>query len=155
EQTAIARLQPTPGNNVLGRLRFTSINDAVRGEGEITGLPPGSHGFHVHEFGDCSAPDASSAGGHCNPTGQHHGPPDDSLRHGGDLGNIDAGQDSTASVNIADSILALSGPNSIGGKAVVVHADADDLESQPSRNAGARLACGVIETEMRGMGMPR
>ncbi len=155
EQTAIARLQPTQGNNVLGTLTFTSINDAVRVEGEITGLPPGSHGFHVHEFGDCSAPDASSAGGHYNPTGQPHGAPDDSLRHVGDLGNIEAGQDSTASVNIVDSILTLSGPNSIVGKAVVVHADADDLESQPSGNAGARLACGVIETEMRGMGMPR
>lgn len=153
QETAMARLQPTQGNNVTGTVMFTSENGAVRIETDVRGLAPGEHGFHVHEFGDCSAPDASSAGDHFNPTDQQHGAPDDSVRHVGDLGNLNAGQDSTAMYSRVDSVITLDGPNSVVGKAVVVHADADDLESQPSGNAGDRLACGVIERD-GGMGMP-
>lgn len=153
QDRATAQLQSTEGNNVIGTVTFTSENGAVRVEADVSGLAPGEHGFHVHEFGDCSAPDASSAGDHFNPTNEDHGAPDDSVRHVGDLGNLEAGQDSTASYSQVDSVITLSGQNSIVDKAVVVHADADDLESQPSGNAGDRLACGVIE-QNGGMGTP-
>lgn len=147
EQTAMADLAPTEGNETRGAVTFSSVNGAVRVEADIQNLAPGPHGFHIHEFGDCSAPDASSAGGHFNPTDSPHGAPTDAERHVGDLGNIEAGSDSTATYSRVDSVLTLSGPNSIVGKAVVVHAGEDDLTSQPSGDAGARLACGVIETD--------
>lgn len=155
QQTATAELQPTEGYNVMGTVTFTEESDGVRVEADIMHLSPGMHGIHVHEFGDCSAPDASSAGGHFNPTGMQHGAPDDSVRHVGDLGNIEAGPDSTASLSRLDTVLSLSGPNSIVGKALVIHSGEDDLTSQPSGNAGDRVACGVIEMagggQMNGM----
>lgn len=147
QQTAIAELSPTEGNNASGTVTFTSLNGTVRVEADIEHLAPGQHGFHIHENGDCSASDASSAGGHFNPTGAPHGAPTDAERHAGDLGNIEAGSDSTASHSAVDSVITLSGVNSIVGKAVVIHAGEDDLSSQPSGDAGDRLACGVIESE--------
>ncbi len=150
QETATAQLQPTQGNNATGTVTFTSENGSVRVQADIRGLAPGEHGIHVHEFGDCSAPDASSAGEHFNPTNDDHGAPDDSVRHVGDFGNLEAGQDSTANYSHVDSLITLSGMNSIVGKAVVVHAGADDLESQPSGDSGARVACGVIERDGQG-----
>lgn len=147
DQTATAELSPTEGNNVSGTVTFTSLNGAVRVEADIEHLAPGSHGFHIHETGDCSAPDASSAGGHFNPEGAPHGAPTDSVRHVGDLGNIESGADSTATYSRVDSVLTLSGANSIIDRAVVVHEGEDDLTSQPSGDAGARVACGVIESD--------
>src|SRR5512132_2633312 len=85
---AIAVLHPAQGADVHGTITFREVADGVRVEGEITGLTPGKHGFHVHEFGDCSAPDASSAGGHYNPNPMAHGGPMDHVRHAGDLGNV-------------------------------------------------------------------
>ena len=116
-------------------------------EGEINGLTPGKHGFHIHEKGDCSAADASSAGGHFNPTGMPHGGRRGSQRHLGDLGNITADKSGIARFAFTDGWITLAGVNSIIGHAVVVHAQADDLKSQPSGNAGARVACGVIEKQ--------
>ncbi|HEX7071516.1 MAG TPA: superoxide dismutase family protein [Rhodothermales bacterium] len=146
-----AQLQPTQGNNVSGTVTFTEVAGGVRVVANITGLQPGEHGFHVHETGDCSASDASSAGGHYSPEGAPHGAPTDAAgqRHMGDLGNIEADSSGTAMYERVDEVLALSGPNSIIGKAVIVHANMDDLESQPSGNAGARVACGII---MQGSG---
>lgn len=95
-------------------------------------------------YGDCSAPDGTSAGGHYNPFGAEHGASTDTNRHVGDLGNIVANQDSVAHYEWTDPMLELNGAFSIIGRAVVVHADEDDLESQPTGNAGARVACGVI-----------
>jgi Cu-Zn family superoxide dismutase len=107
-------------------------------------LNPGTHGFHVHEFGDCSAPDFASAGGHFNPTSEPHAGPKDAHRHEGDLGNVEAGADGSVAVDYTDSGLRFEGDKSILGRAVVVHANADDLKTQPSGNAGGRVACGVI-----------
>lgn len=144
---AVAALQPTQGNNVTGNIRFIPQQDGVKIEGELQGLSPGKHGFHIHEKGDCSAPDASSAGEHFNLHQGQHGSPEnaDDKRHTGDLGNLEAGADGTARVEIVDKIIKLSGSESIIGKAVVVHAGPDDLSSQPSGNSGPRVACGVIE----------
>ncbi|CAG9856849.1 unnamed protein product [Phyllotreta striolata] len=124
-------------------------NSAVKVTGEITGLSKGLHGFHVHEFGD-NTNGCISAGAHFNPLGKEHGAPTASVRHVGDLGNVEAGQDGVARVNIQDSQISLEGPNSIVGRTVVVHADPDDLGlgghelSKTTGNAGGRLACGVI-----------
>lgn len=144
---AMAVLEPTEGNETRGQVTFTQTDEGVRVVAEISGLTGDRHGFHVHEFGDCSAPDASSAGGHFNPTGAPHGAPDASAaqRHIGDLGNIEAGADGSARYERVDEVLQLSGPNSIVGKAVIVHAGEDDLTTQPTGDAGSRLACGVIE----------
>lgn len=146
-QEAIAVLNPTEGNDVRGQVTFTATDGGVRIAANLEGLDAGMHGFHVHEVGDCSAPDASSAGGHFNPQDAPHGAPDAdaSARHAGDLGNIEAGADGTARYERTDSVLSLGGANSIIGKAVVVHAGQDDLTSQPTGDAGGRLACGVIE----------
>ena len=111
---------------------------------DMEGLSPGDHGFHVHEYGDCSAPDGTSAGGHFNPDGQPHGAPTDTERHVGDLGNISADGMGMAHLEWTDTFLSFSGPHSIVGRGVIVHAGADDLTSQPTGNAGARVACGVI-----------
>lgn len=144
---AIAVLNPTEGNDVRGRVTFTATDGGVRVVADLEGLGAETHGFHVHEFGDCSAPDASSAGDHFNPQNTPHGAPDAPAaeRHAGDLGNIEAGADGTARYDRTDTVLSLGGANSIVGKAVVVHAGRDDLTSQPSGDAGDRLACGVIE----------
>lgn len=140
--TATASLNPTEGNNVQGSVTFTQTGDAVQVEGDISGLTEGMHGFHIHEKGDCSAPDASSAGGHFNPNNNEHGARTDSVRHMGDLGNIEADAQGNASISFTDSVLVF---NQIISKAVIVHAGEDDLTSQPSGAAGSRVACGVIE----------
>ena len=144
---AAATLSPTEGNNVTGRVTFTDTPDGVRVFAEISGLNEGMHGFHIHETGDCSAPDASSAGGHFNPGGHPHGAPDapDAERHAGDLGNLEVDVDGTARYERIDTQISMSGPAAIVGKAVIVHAGQDDFTSQPSGDAGNRLACGVIE----------
>jgi len=156
EEVAIAQLAATEGHNVTGSATFTSINRGIRVEATVSGLEPGMHGIHIHENGDCSAPDASSAGGHFSPDDSPHGAPDDQERHVGDLGNLEVGQDSTGRYSRADSVLAFDGPKSIIGKALVIHAGEDDLRTQPSGDSGIRVACGVIEMEGGRMGeMPR
>lgn len=117
--------------------------------GEISGLTPGQHGFHIHEFGD-NTNGCTSAGPHFNPDGKEHGAPNASVRHVGDLGNVEAGADGVAKINITDKLIALAGTNNIIGRTVVVHADIDDFGvgghelSKSTGNAGARLGCGVI-----------
>jgi Cu-Zn family superoxide dismutase len=141
---AVAVLQPSQDSKVKGTITFTKAGDGLRVEGEITGLTPGKHGFHIHEFGDLTSPDGSSAGGHFNPTGHPHGAPGAEPHHAGDLGNIEADQSGTAKVNVTAKGLALDGAGSILGRGVVVHAKADDLKTQPSGDAGGRIAVGVI-----------
>jgi Cu-Zn family superoxide dismutase len=141
---AVAVLSPTRGNNVRGTVTFTQAGDVVTVEAEIEDLSKGKHGFHIHEFGDCSDPDGKSAGGHYNPTGQHHAGPDQKKRHVGDMGNIEADSSGKAQYDAVDSHLTLNGPNTIIGRGVIVHAGEDDLKSQPSGAAGPRVACGVI-----------
>jgi len=131
------------------------VNFAQEGNGPTTvtaklgGLQPGLHGFHVHALGDTTN-GCLSTGAHFNPHGKEHGAPDDHNRHAGDLGNVIVQDDGTAELSISDNHIPLSGPHSIIGRAVVVHADPDDLGkgghelSKTTGNAGGRLACGVI-----------
>ena len=141
----IAVLHPTAGNKVSGTVTFTPVADGVRVHAEITGLTSGKHGFHVHEFGDCSAADASSAGGHFNPTHKPHAGPEAAERHEGDMGNVEADASGNAKLDYVDHQISLSNDDkSVIGRSVVVHAKPDDLKTQPSGDSGARVACGVI-----------
>jgi Cu-Zn family superoxide dismutase len=125
-------------------MHFERIKGETHVEIELTGLPPGRHGFHIHEAGDCSPPDASSAGEHFNPENKSHGMPGFGQYHLGDLGNLEVGADGAVKVDMHYKYLQLEGPNSIRGKSVVLHAAQDDLKTQPDGNAGARIACGEI-----------
>uniref|UniRef100_O65174 Superoxide dismutase [Cu-Zn] n=1 Tax=Zantedeschia aethiopica TaxID=69721 RepID=SODC_ZANAE len=117
--------------------------------GSLSGLKPGLHGFHVHALGDTTN-GCMSTGPHFNPAGKEHGAPEDGNRHAGDLGNVTVGEDGTVNFTVTDSQIPLTGLNSVVGRAVVVHADSDDLGkgghelSKTTGNAGGRLACGVI-----------
>ena len=150
EPTATAKLEPRSGSKVQGSVTFTQIGDVVRVTGEITGHTKGPKGFHIHEKGDCSAADASSAGGHFDPRepknwSTRHGGPHTAERHAGDLGNIVFDQNGKAVVNMMVGGIAVdSGPIGIIGRAVIVHAATDDFKTDPTGNAGGRVACGVI-----------
>ncbi len=141
---AVAVLHPTQGNQVSGTVIFNQMSEGVKVEADLRGLSPGKHGFHIHAFGDCSAPDGKSAAGHYNPTGQPHAGPEQEKRHMGDLGNIEADNSGNAHYERVDSHLVLDGQDTIIGRGVIVHGGADDLKSQPSGAAGPRVACGVI-----------
>lgn len=147
---ARARLQPAAGQDVQGEVLFRETDQGVRVQVVAHGLTPGMHGFHVHEIGDCSAPDFESAGAHFAPAGHPHGAPA-AESHAGDLGNVEADANGTVETVIMARHVELDpGQRSIVGRAIVIHAQPDDLTSQPSGNAGARVACGVIELEDRG-----
>ena len=141
---ASAVISPTEGNEAQGTVEFTQEAGGVRVIANLTGLTEGDHGFHIHEKGDCSAADGTSAGGHFNPENKAHGAPDAAERHVGDLGNITADASGQATYNRLDTHLELNGDNNIIGLAVIVHALPDDF-SQPTGAAGARVGCGVIE----------
>lgn len=142
---AVAQLQPTKDSKVSGTVTFTKVAGGVKVSAHLTGLAAGMHGFHIHEFGDCSAPDGASAGGHFNPSGDPHSAPSEVHRHTGDMGNIEAKSDGTGDLEYVDAKAAFEGDNSILGRGVIVHASPDDLKTQPTGNAGARIACGVIK----------
>lgn len=132
---AMCTLSPTSDSQVKGWVKFTQMEDHMMIEGEITGLTSGKHVFHVYEMGDCSAPAASSTGGHFNPSHENHGSPKSKVRHAGDLGNITADKDGTAKLKFEDKVIQIYGDESIAGKSLVIHADSDDLESQLVENA--------------------
>ncbi|MEN0059663.1 MAG: superoxide dismutase family protein [Bdellovibrio sp.] len=139
-------LKSQPGSKVKGLVHFTENNGVMKVEVMVEGLKPGPHGFHIHEIGDCSKPDYSSAGGHFNPTKNHHGSLNTKTRHAGDFGNLIANAKGKAVLTLEVSDLTLKpGATSILGKSVIVHRDQDDLKSQPAGNSGPRIACGVIE----------
>ena len=143
--SAVANLQPTKGNDAKGTVTFSQAGDVVHVSANISGLKPNAtHGFHVHEKGDCSSDDALSAGGHLNPDGKRHGPPTGE-HHAGDVPSIKADANGVATVRtrIAGTLLG-SGAGDIAGKALVVHVSPDDYTTQPTGNSGARIACGVI-----------
>ena len=146
---ASATLQATEGNSVAGTLEFTSVDGGVRVTGQVTGLQGGEHGFHVHENGDCSAPDASSAGGHFNPASTAHGRVGQGEHHAGDSDNISANAQGVATVDtlLQGVTLGDGSGTDIVGRGVIVHADPDDYTTQPTGNAGGRLACGVIAAQ--------
>jgi Cu-Zn family superoxide dismutase len=146
KETIIAQLEPKSGSKVTGFIVFTKVGEEVLVAGAIQNLTPGKHGLHIHDKGDCSAPDAASAGAHFNPTQQHHGGPTTAERHAGDLGNIEADGSGNARLNWTGK-LSLSGNDSIIGKSVVVHEKEDDLKTDPAGNSGARIACGVIKEQ--------
>jgi Cu-Zn family superoxide dismutase len=141
---ARAELNPTANNKVQGTVDFFETAKGVRVVAKVSGLTPGLHGFHIHEVGDCSAPDAMSAKGHFNPGGMKHGGPHDAMRHAGDFGNLTADAAGNAIYEAIDMHITFDGTNSIIGRGVIVHANADDLSGQPAGNAGPRVACGVI-----------
>lgn len=130
-----------------GTVTFTQNGDQTTVVADVVGVPPGLHGFHVHEAGECTPPDFKSAGGHFNPTGAIHGAPTDPEHHAGDLGNIEVAQDGSGHLQLASNMLTVEpGPNSVVGKSVILHAGEDDFVSQPSGGAGNRWACGVISS---------
>ncbi len=141
---AICLMQPLSGSKVFGLIVFTQKGDTVHIKGEIKGLTPGLHGFHVHEYGDLSSNDGLSTGGHFNPEGTPHGGPHSRKRHVGDLGNVKADESGTATIDLTDKLISLHGKHSIIGRALIVHAKKDDEKSQPSGDAGGRVGGGVI-----------
>lgn len=144
---ATVELQPTEGSAVRGTLTFTAENGGVRLSGSIDGLEPGSvRGFHLHEFGDCSAPDAMSAGGHWNPQGHDHGRRSHGVFHAGDMDNLVADATGSAPVDYLLEGLEIGTGSAMDvvGRSVIVHKGTDDYVSQPTGDAGARAACGTI-----------
>jgi superoxide dismutase, Cu-Zn family len=142
---AVAYLKPTKGNKVQGTVTFTKVPGGIRVVADIEGLSPGRHGFHIHEHGDCEGEEAAAAGAHFNPANSEHGSPDSEKRHVGDLGNLIADESGHAHYDKIDRVISFQGPNSIIGRSVIVHADEDDLTTQPAGASGAKISCGVIE----------
>lgn len=146
-QVARVDLQPTEGNTAAGSLELRVEDGGVRISGRLSGLAPDTvHGFHVHETGDCSAPDASSAGDHFNPQSQPHGNPADGPHHAGDIPNqrSDASGNADVDVLVQGIELGTGSSTDVEGRALILHAERDDYTTQPSGNSGARIACGVI-----------
>jgi Cu-Zn family superoxide dismutase len=145
--TAVAEIAPKSGSDLTGEAVFTSMNGKVTLELTLEHATPGPHAVHIHETGDCSAEDASSAGGHWNPTGEEHGrwgvPP----FHLGDIGNVDVGEGGKGTLTLETDLWAVGdgSDHDVLGKAVVVHEGPDDFTSQPAGAAGKRIGCGVIE----------
>lgn len=143
---ATAQLKPTKGNKTFGEATFEQVGDKVRVVIFVSGLKPGqAHGLHIHEAGDCSAADGSSAKGHFNPFGKPHAAHGSADRHAGDLPSLTANKRGRANITVDLDIISVGGDDgNIIGRGVIVHAAPDDFKTQPTGNAGARLACGVI-----------
>ena len=146
--TASATLAPSTGQTANGTVTFAEKKGgAVEVTVHLTGVPPGLHGFHIHEKGDC-ANDGGAAGMHFNPNSAPHGAPSDVSHHAGDFGNVEA--DASGNVNETRTLYGITvapGPTSVAGRAVILHANPDDLKTQPTGNAGGRIACGVVQTQ--------
>lgn len=163
-RVAVAQIS-APGDTttgVTGTVTFVELTDGVQVRYTLRGLSPGAHGFHVHENGSCAAADSDgdgareaggAAGGHLNPMASEHGAPGDARteRHAGDLGNVTAGANGMAEGTMEDRVLAFSGPTSLVGKALMIHGQPDNLESDPGGSAGGRVGCGVIRMAARRM----
>ncbi len=143
--SATATLTGKADSGVTGTVSFSAMAPGVHIEARVEGAPPGVHGFHLHETGDCSAADFSSAGAHFNPSAVEHGGPEYAVHHAGDLGNLEVGADGVGTLSLHSTDLAIAeGPNAVVGRAVVLHENPDDFTTQPTGNAGGRLACGVV-----------
>lgn len=142
--SASADLQARSGSTVAGKVVFTETPGGLQIDATVSGLTPGEHGFHVHEAGDCSAPDATSAKGHFNPLGKAHGHHASDEHHGGDMPNLVADAQGEARYRAVVKGLSLSGASGVVKRSVVIHADPDDYKSQPAGNSGKRIGCGVI-----------
>ncbi|QAA80356.1 superoxide dismutase family protein [Aequorivita sp. H23M31] len=147
-KTVTVMLEPKSDSKAEGEAHFSEKNGMVTLEAKFTGLKPGTHAIHLHEKADCSAADASSAGGHWNPTHQKHGKwGDKDGYHKGDIGNLEADENGYAAITMTTDewCIGCGDENKdILGKAVIVHQDADDFVSQPTGNAGGRVACGGV-----------
>lgn len=143
-KTAKAIMEPVDNSGVKGFVIFSEDERGVKIVGEFSGLTPGEHGLHIHEFGDCGGPGAENAGGHFNPYKDPHGGPHDSPGHVGDLGNVRANDRGRAHFEKIDFVISLEGKNSILGKSIVIKKYRDDFRSQPYGNAGPGVACGII-----------
>jgi Cu-Zn family superoxide dismutase len=157
EKTAVARLetakaastQPSWGKPT-GTVTFTQVGDnKVKAAYDLKGLAPGKHGFHIHEKGDLSAADFSSAGPHFNPTKHKHEGTTGENRHAGDLGNVEADTsgNSKGDVTVEGLTIGSGAATDIVGRSIVVHEKADDMKTDPSGNSGARISAGVIEAK--------
>jgi Cu-Zn family superoxide dismutase len=142
---ASARIEARSGATLSGHATFTQVAGGTLVEILVEGAPPGWHAVHVHEFGDCSAADGASAGSHFNPTGHPHGSPHHPQHHAGDLGNMWVDQTGNGRhVILMPELTVTPGANSVVGRSIIVHADIDDLTTQPTGNAGGRIGCGEI-----------
>jgi len=138
----VSEVHPAGENDISGSVTFVREGNEVFVDATIRGLEPDTrHGFHIHRFGDCTAEDATSAGGHLSPDDMPHGAPNEAGRHMGDMGNLVAGENGIAELSYTDNVIDLS---TIRGRAVIIHKGSDDFESQPSGDAGPRIGCGVI-----------
>ncbi len=147
--TATAVLNGHEGSGISGTITFTATDDGASYEAHINGLAgAGSHGFHIHQVGDCSSDDFKSAGGHFNPGDTVHGGPGDMEHHAGDLGNIEVDESGHGMLSGSSDLITVGpGPNSVVGRAIILHEGTDDLVTQPTGAAGARLACGVVKAD--------
>lgn len=146
---AAASLEAKSGTTTGGRATFTQQGGKVTLELDVENAPEGTHAVHLHETGDCSAEDASSAGGHWNPTGAAHGRFGENGFHLGDIGNLEVAADGTGKLTFSTEHWSIGGggDTDIAGKAIIVHTSADDFNTQPTGNAGARIACGVVTAQ--------
>jgi len=144
---ATAQLQPTKGSKTIGEATFEQVGDKVHVLVNVNRLKPNTeHGFHIHEVGDCSSGDGMSTKGHFNPYGKPHGHPGSG--HAGDLPSLKSDKGGRAKLDVmVEGITVGEGPGNIVGRGLIVHADPDDYKTQPTGNAGARVACGVIKAE--------
>jgi Cu-Zn family superoxide dismutase len=144
----VAVLEPRSGSAVTGEARFVDTGTGVEVSVNVAGATPGKHGVHVHEIGDCIAPDATSAGEHFNPGSHQHGAPGGADHHIGDFGNLEVGEDGTGTLTLVIEGATLApGHKSFADRALVIHAQEDDFQTQPSGNSGDRIACGVIRVQ--------
>ena len=146
-QQAIAIIGPASGSALAGTAIFTQNGDTITLAIEVQNVSPGLHAVHIHETGDCSAPDATSAGGHWNPTNVAHGKWGEGEFHLGDIGNITVGEDGTGTIELTTDLweMGTGSDLDIVGTGIIVHAGADDFTSQPSGAAGARIGCGAVQ----------
>ena len=142
---ATAKLEPTKGSTTTGTVTFAQRMGKVVVTADVRGLTPGEHGFHMHEKGDCSSGDGMSTGGHWNPDSTPHGP-QAAPHHAGDMPSLVADASGNAKANFSlDGVTVAPGPKSVVGRGLIVHKDPDDFKTQPTGNAGARVACAVIQ----------
>jgi len=144
--SASVTLSPTSGSTASGTVTMRQLADgAVFVVVDLTGVPPGVHGFHIHDKGDCGD-NGNAAGGHFNPATTAHGAPSADPHHAGDFGNVTASADGRVHTDFTTrSVTVAAGPNSVVGHAVILHANPDDLVTQPTGNAGPRIACGIVQ----------
>jgi Cu-Zn family superoxide dismutase len=145
--SAKADLQPTKGSRASGTASFTQMGDRVRVVADVSGLNPGQeHGFHIHEVGDCSSGDGMSTKGHFNPLGKPHAHYSTPERHAGDMPALKADANGHAHLDTMLDVMTVNpGPASIVGRGLIVHTGSDDYKTQPTGNAGARVACAIIQ----------